>query len=175
MRLTYPPLARCLLAGLLLLAGCAADQPSQAPRTVPMEVPPLVSHFAEDAPDTVEVVLRDRKPVERAELVDANGRAQGAGPIGHERIAVGSDGQPIIGLQASGGSSEIDSLGVTLPVLGIDRPKPEIMILSTARVRIADMAAYRADWPHWTVRLRLGTAQTTERTVEFPAPRPPEE
>jgi hypothetical protein len=170
MRLKYP-----LAAGLLVLAGCAAERPSQAPRTIPQEVPPLVSHFAEDAPDTVEVILRDRKPVERAELVPATGQAYDAGPIRRERIAVDADGQPIVGLQASGGSSEIDSLGVTLPLFGIEKPKAQIMMLSTARIRVADMAAYRAGWPRWIVRLRLGTPQTTERTVEFPAPRPPEE
>jgi hypothetical protein len=164
-----------LLAGLLVLAGCAAERPSQGPRTIPQEVPPLVSHFAEDAADTVEVILRDRKPVERAELVAASGQAYVAGPIRHERIAVDADGQPILGLQASGGSSEIDSFGVTLPLFGIDKPKAQTMMLSTARIQVADMAAYRASWPHWIVRLRLGTPQTTQRTVEFPAPRPPEE
>jgi hypothetical protein len=164
-----------LLAGLLALAACAAERPSPGPRTIPQEVPPLVSHFADDAPDTVEVILRDRKPVERAELIGPGGQAYAAGPILRERIAVDADGQPIVGLQASGGSSEIDSLGVTLPLFGIDKPKSQAMMLSTARIRVQDMAAYRAGWPHWVLRLRLGTPQTTERTIEFHAPRPPEE
>ena len=158
----------------LLLAGCAAERPAPDLPHMPQEVPPFINHFAEDVPDTVEVILRDRKPVEQAELVAPSGQAYAAGPIQRERIAVDADGQPIIGFQASGGEREIDSLGVTLPLFA-DKPKPEIMMLSTARIRVVDMAGYRASWPHWTVRLRLGTPQTTERTVEFPAPRPPGE
>jgi hypothetical protein len=162
-----------ILAGLLLLAGCATQPPAPDLPRVPQEVPPFLYHFAEDAPDTVEVILRDRKPVEQAELLAPDGQVYAAGPIQRERIAVDADGQPIIGFEASGGERELDSLGVTLPLFA-DRPKPEIMTLSTARIRVADMAAYRASWSRWIVRLRLGTPQTTERTVEFPAPRPPE-
>jgi hypothetical protein len=48
------------------------------------------------------------------------------------------------------------------------------MVQSHALIRVADMLSYRSGWQNWKVHLRLGTPQTSERDVEFPAPRPPE-
>jgi len=40
---------------------------------------------------------------------------------------------------------------------------------------VGDMAAYRAGWPDWKIRLKVGTPEAGNvRFMEIPAPRPPE-
>jgi hypothetical protein len=160
---------RLVVAAFLLLAGCAGPH-----GPVGDPPPPFTSGFADDAPNVVEVVVRDRKPVDRAELLAPDGRVLSAYKIDRERVTVDPDGRPLVGIEAEGGSSGLESFGIQLPLFGIKQPKPESLMLSDARIRIDDMTAYRAEWPHWIVRLRLGTPETTQHDVEFPAPRPPE-
>jgi hypothetical protein len=157
-----------VVAAILLLAGCAGRH-----GPVGNPPPPFTSGFADDAADVVEVVVRDHQPVDRAELVAPDGRVLSAYKIDRERVAVDPDGRPLVGIEAEGGSSGLDSFGIELPLFGIKQPKPERLMLSDARIRIDDMASYRADWPHWIIRLRLGKPEATQHDVEFPAPRPP--
>ena len=64
--------------------------------------------------------------------------------------------------------------GLGLPLFGSPPPSAEPVIQSHALIRLDDMMAYRAGWVNWKLHLRLGSPETSERDVEFPAPRPPD-
>jgi hypothetical protein len=162
-----------LRAGLLLaLAACAQHEPPPAP-------PPLTAGFAAGLFDVVEVTMTDPQPVEQASLIDAAGKAVPAYQI--TRDILGSTSQPgiaaglgfgIFGGTRSNGVSQ--GFGIGFPFFGSAPPPPEPVVRSRALIRVSDMEAYRSSWQNWKLHLRLGTPETIERDVEFPAPRPPE-
>ena len=167
------PRRTLLLAILLLpLAACAPPPPplSEGP-------PPLEMGFALDAPDVVLVTLRDRQPVERAVLVAPDGRGFPADIVASSKFRIQSSGiPPQVAIGAEGGSSGMVSAGVGIgfPIFGSEAPSSDLLVESRFSVRIADLDLYRATWPQWKFRVTLGSPETTERTVEFPAPRPPD-
>ena len=63
-------------------------------------------------------------------------------------------------------------VGVGFPIFGSEAPSSEPLVESYFSVRIANMEAYRASWPKWKFRVTLGSPTSSERTVEFAAPRP---
>jgi len=164
----YPILA------ILLLSACA-ERP--APRPAP---PPLTAGFSASESNVIEVVMTDAQPVEQASLIAPNGSATIAYQISRDRLAANS--QPGIaaglGLGLFGGtySNGVSSgFGIGFPFFGSPPPPAEPVVQSHALIRIADMPAYRSGWQNWKLHLRLGSPETSERDVEFPAPRPPED
>jgi hypothetical protein len=162
----YPILA------ILLLSACA-ERP--APRPAP---PPLTAGFSVSESNVIEVVMTDAQPVEQASLIAPNGSATIAYQISRDRLAANS--QPGIaaglGLGLFGGtySNGVSSgFGIGFPFFGSPPPPAEPVVQSHALIRIADMANYRSGWQNWKLHLRLGSPETSERDVEFPAPRPP--
>jgi len=165
-------LARGMLT-VLLLGGCAAEPPPLS--TAP---PPLEWQFAGPAGDRLELILRERQPVEKAELLDGEGRAYPVEVIARERIDVPAGGgiPPQVELGASGGTAGLNSAGIGFgfPLFSSPPPPADTLVASRLAVGLSDMAAYRASWRRWTFRVTLGSPETSERVVEFPAPRPPE-
>jgi hypothetical protein len=158
---------------VLALAGCAAREPP------PSAPPPLTTGFAAGLGDVVEVTMTDPQPVEQASLIAADGKAFPAYQISRDHLAAA--GQPgmaaglgfgIFGGTYSNGVSS--GFGLGFPFFGSPPPPAEPVVQSHALIRVADMPAYRSSWQNWKLHLRLGTPQTSERDVEFPAPRPPE-
>jgi hypothetical protein len=171
---------RLLLAAALAtplavgLAACADESPAPAPPSRPT----FTVSFLAGSADTVEVTLEDRQPMEKAELLAPDGTTLAAERVATDRTVVRQDQDGLgIGIAAEGGSSDPvhTDVGVSLPLFGTEQPSPAESYASRALIRIPDMAAYRADWQRWTLRLLLGSPTGTERKVELPAPRPPEE
>ncbi len=162
------------ILAILLLSACA-ERP--APRPAP---PPLTAGFSVSESNVIEVVMTDAQPVEQASLIAPNGSATIAYQISRDRLAANS--QPGIaaglGLGLFGGtySNGVSSgFGIGFPFFGSPPPPAEPVVQSHALIRIADMANYRSGWQNWKLHLRLGSPETSERDVEFPAPRPPED
>lgn len=161
-----------LLGAALLLAACAGDD-----RREPIASPVAV-RFAADAADVIEAEVTDRQPVDRVELAGPDGRVVPAYQILRDTAAEAGVGlRPSIGVGVSGGSSSRVGVGVGIgfPIGGFERPAEPPPVRSLARLRVPDMAAYRAAWPRWTLRIRLGTPEAGFRFMEVPAPRPPEQ
>lgn len=159
----------CLLS-LLLVAACAGERERPISR-------PVNAQFASQAlsEDRVEVTAIDRQAMESAELVAPDGTAIAAYQIDRNRTVVDGDGpRPSVGVGVFGGSSGHigTSVGIGFPLFGADDPD-EPVIDSRALIRVPDMAAYRAVWQTYRVRLRFGPPEN-ERVMELPAPRPPE-
>ena len=160
-----------LCLAMLLLSACSQ-------RATPLPAPPpLTVGFAAATPDVVEVTMLDRQPVEQASLVGPDGHAIAAYRISRDRRAVATDPGIAagLGLGVFGGSSGgvATGFGIGFPLFGSPPPTPEPVVQSHALIRVEDMKAYRADWQKWKLHLRLGSPETSERDVEFPAPRPP--
>jgi hypothetical protein len=156
------------------LAACAEESPAPAPPSRPA----FTAGFLAGSPDMVEVTLEDRQPIEKAELLAPDGTRLAADRISSDRTVTRMDQDGLgIGIAAEGGSSDsVDTdVGVSLPLFGTAQPSPAEAYDSRALIRVPDMAAYRASWPRWTLRLLLGSPTGTERKVELPAPRPPGE
>jgi hypothetical protein len=161
-----------LVAAVLLTSACAERA------TPPHAPPPLSVGFASDLPDVIEVTMVDRQPVEQASLIGAGGKTIIAYWIDRDRLVVAGDSgiAPGLGLGIVGGSSGgiSSGFGIGFPFFG-SPPATDTVVRSRAFIRLDDMKAYRLDWPNWKLHLRLGSPETSERDVEFPAPRPPEE
>ena len=160
-----------LRLAMLLLGACSHRAPA------PLAPPPLTVGFAAGLPDVVDVMMVDRQPMEQASLIGPDGKAIAAYQISRDRLVVASDSGVAAGLGlgvfggASGGVSS--GFGIGFPLFG-SPPTTDSVVQSHALIRLEDMKAYRADWQGWKLHLRLGSPETSERDVEFPAPRPPE-
>jgi hypothetical protein len=158
--------------GLCLLGACAEE-----PEPLSYGPPPLETGFAPDRPDVVVVVLRDRQPVEKAELVDSEDHWYPIDAISRVDLGPQTSGgiPPQIALGAAGGSAGMVSagVGVGFPIFGSEAPAAEPLVASSFSVRIPNMDYYRMSWAHWKFRVTLGSPSTSERKVEFAAPRPP--
>ena len=162
-----------LLFGLLALAGCAEKE---APPPAP---PPLTVNFAAGQPDVVEVTMTDPQPVEQASLIAPDGTAFPAYQINRDHLPGASQpgiaaglGFGVFGGTYSNGVSQ--GFGIGFPFFGSAPPAAEPVVQSHALIHVADMSAYRSQWQSWKLHLRMGTPETSERDVEFPAPRPPD-
>jgi hypothetical protein len=157
----------CVLA--LLLAACSGDEDRGISN-------PVAARFAADAGDRIEVTVADPQPVETAELIAPDGGATAAYQIDRSKT-VEEDGGPApsVGVGVFGGSSGHigTSIGIGIPIFGSGAPEDPV-IDSRALIRVPDMAAYRAHWTEYRLRLHLGTTETNRRIMEIPAPRPPE-
>jgi hypothetical protein len=72
----------------------------------------------------------------------------------------------------SGGFGVGTGVGFGFPLGGgYDAPR-DGRVASTAKIRVPDMAGYRAGWQRWTVRVTLGE-DGSGRVIEVAAPPPP--
>jgi hypothetical protein len=154
---------------LLVLAACSGDEDRGISN-------PVAARFAAEGGDRIEVTVADPQPVETAELVAPDGAATAAYQIDRSKT-VEEDGRasPSVGVGVFGGSSGHigTSVGIGIPIFGNGAPEDPV-IDSRALIRVPDMAAYRARWTEYRLRLHLGTTDTNRRIMEIPAPRPPE-
>jgi hypothetical protein len=160
----------CLLA-LFVLAACAGDRERHISS-------PVAARFADEAASApeIEITATDRQPVETAELIAPDGTAIPAHQIDRSKtVEETRGGDPSVGVGVFGGSSGHigTSVGIGFPLFG-DGSSRDPVIDSRALIRIPDMAAYRAGWQQYRLRLRFGAAPENERVMEIPAPRPPE-
>lgn len=168
-----PPRPLLTLCACLLLAACAGGG-----RGEPPVAPAVMTGFAEGMTDVVEVEVTTERPVEAAELVGPDGRTYPAYQILRDRVVQEEGGSLFpnvgVGIGVVGGSSSRigTSVGIGLPLGGFDRADKQ-QVSSRARIRIEDVAAYRAAWQDWTVRLRFDEPAADGRVMEVPAPPPP--
>jgi hypothetical protein len=163
---------KCFLIIAMLAVGACSQHVS-----APLAPPPLTVGFAAGLGGVIEVTMTDRQPVEQASLIGPDGKAIVAYQISRDRLVVAGDSGVAAGLGmgvfggSSGGVSS--GFGIGFPLFG-SPPTTDTVFQSHALIRVEDMKAYRAGWPGWKLHLRLGSPETTERDVEFPAPRPPD-
>ncbi len=166
-------LAPLLIA--LLLAGCASEDGGGRRAVSP---PPVTAGFLAETPDVIELSVIDRQPVDKVELLAPDGRIFLAHRIDREKTTRDSraGGGLGVGVGVFGGSSTKvgTSFGIGFPLGGVEAPPTAPHYESVALVRVEDMAGYRSSWPRWVLRIRLGTPETSFRSIEIPAPRPPD-
>jgi hypothetical protein len=167
-----------LSALCVVLAACSGSPGTYAPAGSADN--PVVTTFAAGEPATVSVRVTDREPVERVELTDPAGRAYVAHQIDRERLSrsygrYGPSTGVGVGVGVGGGDVAVGSgVGFSFPLFGggYDDTPYGRHVASTALVRVPDMAAYRAEWPRWKVRVYLGEG-AGRRMIEVAAPPPP--
>jgi len=164
---------KLLLGGLLLLlAACGSGSGLGGTG------PGASAAFAAGEEDVVEVRVVDRLPLESAELVAPDGRVHPAREIERDRIVEERPRpRPGFGVGVFGGSRGHvgTGVGIGFPIGGFDTGPGETRYESRARIPVDDMAAYRAGWPGWKVRLTVGIQEAGNiRAMEIPAPRPPD-
>lgn len=170
-----------ILISALLMGSCTSKSGSQTYQAAPAN--PVVTSFSESEQDTVKVQVTDPQPVTRVELAAPDGRIYLARQIDRERLTQqggGYYGQPTVGVGVGGGSGGCCWSGSGVGVgLGFGFPLGDARdsddrpagVMSTALVPVPDMAAYRAQWQQWKVRIYLGEGGA-ERMVEVAAPQP---
>src|SRR5262245_18167044 len=169
-----------ILISAFLMASCTGNAGSRSYAPVPAN--PVVTSFSGSEQDTVQVQVTDPQPVTRVELAAPDGRIYLAQQIDRERITRqggGYYGQPTVGVGVGGGSGGCcwngSGVGVGLgfgsPLGDARHPDYPVGVVSTALVHVPDMAAYRAQWQQWKVRIYLGDGGN-ERIVEVAAPPP---
>ena len=170
-----------IMISAFLMAGCTDNHGTAGPRGDPAN--PVVTSFSGSEQDTLQVQVTDPQPVTRVELAAPDGRVFLADRIDRERLTRqggGYYGQPTVGIGVGGGSGGCCwndggvgvGFGFGFP-LG-DAREPDYGpggVASTALVHVPDMAAYRAQWKQWKVRIYLGEG-AGERMVEVAAPAP---
>ena len=170
-----------IMISAFLMAGCTDNHGTAGPRSDPTN--PVVTSFSGSEQDTLQVQVTDPQPVTRVELAAPDGRVFLADRIDRERLTRqggGYYGQPTVGIGVGGGSGGCCwndggvgvGFGFGFP-LG-DAREPDYGpggVASTALVHVPDMAAYRAQWQQWKVRIYLGEG-AGERMGEVAAPAP---
>lgn len=158
--------------GLAALAACASEDGRDAAAQSVYE-----ASFAPEAPDLLIVEVREDEPVRGARLVAPDGSFQEAHAIdteGGRRDGGGGAIFPSVGVGVGGGSNSGVSTGVGIgfPIFGVGGGNSRSEYKSTARIRVADPAAYRADWQKYELRLTLGDGGAAHEVV-IAAPEPP--
>ncbi len=154
----------------LLVSACAGDPPGG--RSTPRDV--SGSAFFREAEDTIEVRGFGRWPLRRAVLVSPDGSSLDALDIRNERVAGEEPGlRPSVGIGGSGGSRSGTDIGVgiSIPILGGGGTPASIA--SGASFPVIEMAAYRATWKLWVVRMEFDGPEGRARHLDVPAPEPP--
>ena len=163
------------LAFSLALAACAGDS-DRSKTEVPAK--PYRAAFEAGFPDIILVEVTDDLPVTKATLVAPDGRTIEAHGIDTDRRSRGGGGgiAPTFGVGVGGGSSSGvgGGVGIGFPIFGSGGSAVSDEYHSIARIRLDDVAAYRAGWQRSQVKLQLGEAPGG-REVVLPAPAPPVE
>ena len=136
-----------------------------------------------DDGEIIVIELQDRRTFDTARLVAPDGTEIAAFLIDRERTDyAGDNGSGMswgIGTGVAvgtGGSSGVGvGVGIGFPIGGSGSNDPSTISYRTeAQIRVPDMAAYRANWQEWVLRIHLPKDELwTERTIELPAPEPP--
>lgn len=139
---------------LLTFVGCAMRSPAPASAT---------ARFID--PATVEVVVVDRLPIDRAILVmpSANITAQSI-----ETARWSLSGPDIAWFGINEDSAAFVGFG-PMPRPGASGPRQSV---SVARLVIPDVGAYRAGWQRSEVRITLGVHGSATRSLALDAPSP---
>jgi hypothetical protein len=167
-----------ILFSAFLIAACTTER--GRPTAAAQPASPIFTNFSTSEKDTLEVRITDRQPANQVELAAPDGRIFPAYSIDRERLTQqGGGAQPSVGVGVgvgvgSGGHTSVGTgVGFGFPfVIGGSSGEREPQVKSTARVRITDMTAYRAQWQQWKVRVYLGDGGNL-RVLEAPAPMPP--
>ncbi len=171
------------------LAACADRQsgsvtPQELPRAggPAVEAGPSIHWRASLAGDVVIVDVQDRNNayrVDRVELIAPDGRSIASGDITRERMSPGgrwSDSSGLgVGVGGSGGSRGGTNIGVMFgfPLGGGAAADPiGSEARTTARIPLANPAAYRASAEQWKVRISLSDLAGYNSTATIPAPLP---
>jgi hypothetical protein len=153
---------------LVALVACSSNRAESAKAS-------YETSFSSDTPDLLLVEVDDDQPVTAARLAAPDGTFYEAYAIDTDRQSGGSSPGifPSEGVGVSGGSSSNISTGVGLsfPIFGASGPAPRPHYRSTARIRVTDMAAYRANWEKSEVRLTMGEGSSAHEIV-LRAPKP---
>jgi hypothetical protein len=161
-----------ILISALLTAGCAAQQ-GEAPAASAGSYQ-LSAAFADGGDQLIRVVVTGEKPAAAIELVSPAGQVARAERIERTRISQRQAGQPAIsmGVGVFGGSSSGvgTAVGIGVPLGGGGNEQGQSFTRSEADLPVGDMAAYRADWQRWQIRVSF---DGPPRQIMTPAPRPP--
>ena len=154
---------------LVALVACSSNRAESAKAS-------YETSFSSDTPDVLLIQVDDDQPVTGARLAAPDGTVSEAYSIDTDRQP-GSPSPgifPSVGVGVSGGSSSNISTGVGLsfPIFGASGPAPHVHYRSTARIRVPDMAAYRANWQKTEVRITMGEGSAVHEVV-IVAPKPP--
>lgn len=132
--------------------------------------------------DAVVIEIRDRNNayrVDRVELIAPDGRSYPASDITREKVTdnttYGLGGSNVgIGVGGWGGSSSGVGVGVGLgfPLGGGRYSDPDAEARTTARIRLPDPAAYRANPNGWLVRTTFSDLTGQTSSAVMPAPKP---
>jgi hypothetical protein len=162
------------LAAALALSACAGDSDRAKNQAA---AKPYRAAFEAGFPDVILVEVTDDLPVTKASLVAPDGRTIEAQGIDTDRRRRGGGGiSPSFGVGVGGGSSSGvgGGVGIGFPIFGSGGSAVSDEYHSIARIRLDDVAAYRAGWQRTQVKLQLGEAPDG-REVVLPAPAPPVE
>ncbi len=136
--------------------------------------------FDWDDGEIIVIELDDARTFDEAVLIAPDGREIAAYEIDRDReTSSGSSGTSWgmgtgIGVGTGGSSGVGVGVGIGFPVAG-SSDGTTTRYETEARIRVPDMAAYRAGWQGWVLRVHLpAEGPATERTIDFPAPEPPE-
>jgi hypothetical protein len=138
---------------------------------------PVTASFVPGYPDVLEVEIRDKEAASEVALVAPGGATIAAYQLdATKQVIVPQEESGVnFGVGVAGGSDGDvrTGIGIGFPIFGSAAPpRAETEVLTRARVRIADLAAYRADWQRWVLRVMFDAGQSTERKVEIVAPQP---
>ena len=150
----------------MLLAGCS----SNSSQTVEG------ADFDLDWDDGAIIVveLEDVRSFDQAVLVAPDGTEFPAFSMERDRETSTQSVQPSVGTGVSGGSNGVGvGVGLSIPLGGFD-DDTSVDYPTRAQIRVPDMAAYRASWQQWQLRIHQPMEDIYgERTLVLPAPEPP--
>jgi len=154
-----------LLAGLLMV-GCSSNS-SQTVEDAEFDLD-------WDDGEIIVVALEDARTFDQAVLVAPDGSEIPAFSMERDRETNTQAVQPSLGTGVSGGSNGVGvGVGLSFPLGGFD-DDTSIDYRTRAQIRVPDMAAYRANWQQWVLRIHQPMENIYgERTLTFPAPEPP--
>lgn len=129
-----------------------------------------------DDGEIIVIELEDERTFDEAVLIGPDGIEIAAYRIERDRESSSSryDDSPSAGVGVGGGSGGFGvGIGIGIPLGGSS--ESYVRYETEAKIRLPDMAAYRATWREWTLRIHMpaGEGGAAERTIEMPAPAPP--
>ena len=155
----------------LLMAACGQNQGANHNHSG--DSYQVLSGFFSDDKHTIEVAVTAEKPANRIELIAPDGRVFPAERVAHRRwTRKNAADDPGFGVGIFGGNSGIGTaVGIGIPIAIGGGAARRFWTRSEAELTIVDLAAYRADWRRWRIRV---TFDDPQRDVIVPAPAPPE-
>ena len=127
-----------------------------------------------DDGEIIVVELEDVRSFDQAVLVAPDGTEFPAFSMERDRETSTQAVQPSVGTGVSGGSNGVGvGVGLSIPLGGFD-DDTSVDYRTRAQIRVPDMAAYRASWQQWQLRIHQPMEDIYgERTLVLPAPEPP--